>query len=84
MENIGGGKDQMPQDRRKEQESGKKAGQQSQGGSSKDWQSDKSGSQKDWRSDKSGSQRSGGSANEDPSNREGGGSSFGGRSGQTK
>lgn len=31
----------MPQDRRKDEEAGKKTGQQSQGGSSQDWQRDK-------------------------------------------
>lgn len=36
--NIGGGKDQMPQDRRKEQDAGKKTEKQSQGGSSQNWQ----------------------------------------------
>ena len=71
--NVGGGKDQMPQDRRKEQEAGKKAGQQSQGGSSQNWQPH----------DKSGSQRPGGSGHEGESNREGRQPASGGQSSQS-
>ena len=47
--NTGGqrsGSGNMPQDRRKDEEAGKKTGQQSQGGSSQDWQRDKAGSER--------------------------------------
>ena len=69
--NVGGGKDQMSKDPRKEQDASKKAGQ-SQGGSSQQWQPH----------DKSGSQRPG-SANEEESTREGGEKPFGGQSNQS-
>jgi hypothetical protein len=73
--NVGGGKDQMSKDPRKEQDATKKAGQ-SQGGSSQQWQPhDKS-------HDKPGSQRPG-SANENESTREGGQKPFGGQSNQS-
>jgi hypothetical protein len=69
--NVGGGKDQMSKDARKEQDATKKTGQ-SQGGSSQQWQPH----------DKSGSQRPG-SANEDESTREGGHKPLGGQSNQS-
>ena len=72
--NVGGGKDQMPSDRRKEPDAGKKTGQQ--GGSSQDWQPhDDEGSE---------SKPSGGSTKQNDASRSGGQQYPGGQSGPSR